>query len=194
MQNGVKHSGSLISKSLPIKKNSIVNCCYSACNKDFHVLLWHSCKVAMEKTGKNDDWIVISYSFIPFRRDRKQVSGMVVPCFCDYMNNMPQTLADTCFQFAIIGVEENRLIGDMGIVFTNHNKAQTGITNPVKQYEPADFKVFEHWVYDYMTNWTDCDMLCNHTIASFVMMYPEYISELKNGQRLKKSLPYTKKK
>jgi len=82
----------------------------------------------------------------------------------------------------------------MGIVFTNHNKAQAGITNPVKQYEPADFKVFEHWVYDYLTNWTDCDTLCNHTIASFVMMYPEYISELKNGQRLKKAPSIQKEK
>jgi len=49
-----------------------------------------------------------------------------------------------------------------------------------KQYEPADFKVFEHWVYDYLTNWGDCDTLCNHTIGYFVMMYPEYINELKS--------------
>lgn len=48
-----------------------------------------------------------------------------------------------------------------------------------KQYEPADFKVFEHWVYDYLTNWADCDTLCNHTIGMFVMKYPEYIAELK---------------
>lgn len=47
------------------------------------------------------------------------------------------------------------------------------------QYEPADFNVFEHWVYDYLTNWGDCDTLCNHTIGDFVMMYPEYIDELK---------------
>lgn len=48
-----------------------------------------------------------------------------------------------------------------------------------KQYEPADFKVFEHWVYDYLTNWADCDTLCNHTVGMFVMKYPEYIAELK---------------
>lgn len=48
-----------------------------------------------------------------------------------------------------------------------------------EQYEPADFKVFEHWVHDYLTNWADCDTLCNHTIGTFVMMYPEYIEELK---------------
>lgn len=48
-----------------------------------------------------------------------------------------------------------------------------------KQYEPTDFKIFEHWVHDYLTNWADCDTLCNHTVGGFVMKYPEYIAELK---------------
>ncbi len=48
-----------------------------------------------------------------------------------------------------------------------------------KQYQPADFAIFEHWVYTYLTNWADCDTLCNHTIGMFVMMYPAYIAELK---------------
>lgn len=48
-----------------------------------------------------------------------------------------------------------------------------------KQYEPADFQVFAHWVHNYMTNWAACDTLCNHTIGTFIMMYPEYIAELK---------------
>lgn len=48
-----------------------------------------------------------------------------------------------------------------------------------KQYEPADFQLFEHWVHDCVTNWADCDTLCNHTVGSFVTMYPEYVAELK---------------
>ncbi len=48
-----------------------------------------------------------------------------------------------------------------------------------KLYEPSDFKIFEHWVMDYVNNWADCDTLCNHTIGTFVMMYPEYLSDLK---------------
>jgi 3-methyladenine DNA glycosylase AlkD len=48
-----------------------------------------------------------------------------------------------------------------------------------KQYEPADFKVFEHWVKKYVNNWADCDTLCNHTIGTFVMMYPGFVNELK---------------
>ncbi|MCD7900236.1 MAG: GNAT family N-acetyltransferase [Bacteroides sp.] len=47
----------------------------------------------------------------------------------DYIHNMPQTMdvADICFQFVIIIADENRLIGDMGIVFTNHDKMQAEI-------------------------------------------------------------------
>lgn len=48
-----------------------------------------------------------------------------------------------------------------------------------KQYKPDDSKIFEHWVNEYVTNWATCDTLCNHTIGTFVMMYPEYIAELK---------------
>lgn len=47
----------------------------------------------------------------------------------NYIDNMPQTLdvVDVCFQFAIIIAAENRLIGDMGISFTNHNGSQAEI-------------------------------------------------------------------
>ena len=52
-----------------------------------------------------------------------------------------------------------------------------------EQYEPADFAVFERWVRDYITNWATCDTLCNHTVGTFVEMYPEFIAELKKGAR-----------
>ncbi len=48
-----------------------------------------------------------------------------------------------------------------------------------KEYTPSDFNVFEHWVNKYVTNWASCDTLCNHTIGTFVEMYPDYIAELK---------------
>ncbi len=51
------------------------------------------------------------------------------------------------------------------------------------QYEPADFAVFEHWVRDYITNWATCDTLCNHTVGTFVEMYPEFVCELKKWAR-----------
>ena len=49
----------------------------------------------------------------------------------------------------------------------------------LKKYEPADLCIFERWLNNYVKNWADCDTLCNHTIGSFLMMYPEYINKLK---------------
>jgi 3-methyladenine DNA glycosylase AlkD len=52
-------------------------------------------------------------------------------------------------------------------------------TNAIrKQYEPDDFKMFERWVANYVDNWASCDSLCNPSIGEFVVMYPEYISNL----------------
>ncbi len=48
-----------------------------------------------------------------------------------------------------------------------------------KQYDRTDFTTFEHWVKDYVNNWAKCDTLCNHTVGEFLMMYPDYIAELK---------------
>lgn len=57
-----------------------------------------------------------------------------------------------------------------------------------KQFEPADFRIFRHWVYDYLTNWGDCDTLCNHTIGDFIMMYPQFTGELKKWATSEKRL------
>ena len=48
-----------------------------------------------------------------------------------------------------------------------------------KQYERADFKVFEKWVDNYVNNWASCDTLCNHTVGTIVETYPDLISGLK---------------
>jgi 3-methyladenine DNA glycosylase AlkD len=48
-----------------------------------------------------------------------------------------------------------------------------------KNYETADFKVFEKWVNNYVSNWASCDTLCNHTIGAFVEMYPTHLVNLK---------------
>jgi 3-methyladenine DNA glycosylase AlkD len=51
--------------------------------------------------------------------------------------------------------------------------------NVRKLYEPSDFKVFETWVNKYVNNWATCDTLCNHTVGTFIEMYPEFLSGLK---------------
>lgn len=48
-----------------------------------------------------------------------------------------------------------------------------------KNFEVKDFKIFKKWVEYYVSNWASCDTLCNHTVAAFVEMYPEYLEDLK---------------
>lgn len=52
-----------------------------------------------------------------------------------------------------------------------------------KKFEPADFEILERWIKNYVSNWASCDTLCNHTIGDFVMIYPEFISKLKEFAR-----------
>jgi 3-methyladenine DNA glycosylase AlkD len=52
-----------------------------------------------------------------------------------------------------------------------------------RKYEPKDFEVFERWVSDYVDNWAKCDTLCNHTLGTFIELYPEYIKNLRDWAR-----------
>jgi len=54
-----------------------------------------------------------------------------------------------------------------------------------KDFEAGDFKVFEKWINNYITNWASCDTLCNHTIGEFVEMFPEFLSHLKEFAKSK---------
>lgn len=47
-----------------------------------------------------------------------------------------------------------------------------------KQYRESDLAIFEKWVNQYINNWASCDTLCNHTIGSFLEMYPQTIEKL----------------
>jgi len=49
-----------------------------------------------------------------------------------------------------------------------------------KKYDPTDFVIFEKWIKNDINNWASCDTFCNHTVGDFVMMYPEFLSKLKD--------------
>jgi 3-methyladenine DNA glycosylase AlkD len=54
-----------------------------------------------------------------------------------------------------------------------------------KSYEPVDFKIFEKWVNNYVSNWASCDTFCNHTVGWFVEMYPNYLEKLREWAKSK---------
>lgn len=47
-----------------------------------------------------------------------------------------------------------------------------------EQYLPRDFKVLENWIGCHVSNWASCDTLCNHSVGTFLEMYPDYIEKL----------------
>ncbi|MFZ2780410.1 MAG: DNA alkylation repair protein [Rectinemataceae bacterium] len=53
------------------------------------------------------------------------------------------------------------------------------------EYEEKDFKVFERWIRTYVGNWAACDTLCNHTVGTFIEMYPEHVEALKKWAKSK---------
>lgn len=57
--------------------------------------------------------------------------------------------------------------------------------NVHKDFEEKDIKIFERWIEEYVTNWASCDTFCNHTVGTFIEMYPKYISTLKKWSRSK---------
>jgi 3-methyladenine DNA glycosylase AlkD len=53
------------------------------------------------------------------------------------------------------------------------------------QFKPKDWKVFERWVDEYVTNWASCDVLCTGTIGTFLEMYPQYVPKLRTWAKSK---------
>ncbi len=53
------------------------------------------------------------------------------------------------------------------------------------QYDENDFVIFEKWVSTYVSNWASCDTLCNHSIGTFIEMYPKYLVNLKSWAKSK---------
>ncbi|KQC04287.1 MAG: DNA alkylation repair protein [Methanoculleus sp. SDB] len=52
-----------------------------------------------------------------------------------------------------------------------------------RRFEPEDFLVLERWLSSYVSNWAECDTLCNHAVGSFLEQYPEFLSRLKGWAR-----------
>jgi 3-methyladenine DNA glycosylase AlkD len=48
-----------------------------------------------------------------------------------------------------------------------------------KKYKENDIEIFEEWIKNYVSNWATCDTFCNHSVGSFLEMYPNCIDKLK---------------
>jgi 3-methyladenine DNA glycosylase AlkD len=48
-----------------------------------------------------------------------------------------------------------------------------------KQYELADFEIFERWVLLYINNWAECDTFCNKVIGEMLFKFPHLVQRVK---------------
>lgn len=48
-----------------------------------------------------------------------------------------------------------------------------------KEFKPEDIKIFRNWINNHVSNWASCDTFCNHTVGTFIEMYPSFLQELK---------------
>ena len=53
------------------------------------------------------------------------------------------------------------------------------------QFKPKDWTIFERWIDAYIANWASCDTFCNHTVGTFLEMYPQYVSRLRTWAKSK---------
>ena len=44
----------------------------------------------------------------------------------------------------------------------------------------SDVATFKRWIECYVTNWAECDSLCNHTVGDLIYKCPEVVDEIKN--------------
>ena len=48
-----------------------------------------------------------------------------------------------------------------------------------KEFAAADFPRLEQWLSRYVSNWAECDVLCNHSVGACVEQFPELTAELR---------------
>jgi 3-methyladenine DNA glycosylase AlkD len=53
------------------------------------------------------------------------------------------------------------------------------------QLKPKDWTIFDRWIDAYITNWATCDTFCNHTVGTFLEMYPQYVQKLRTWAKSK---------
>jgi 3-methyladenine DNA glycosylase AlkD len=87
--------------------------------------------------------------------------------FKNLQDKSKKTVFDLCDELWQTGIVEEAIIAGIWS-FKVH-----------KHYLPEDIGLFDKWVKNNVTNWATCDNLCNHTVGSFLEMYPSEISVLK---------------
>ncbi len=93
---------------------------------------------------------------------------MISKAYFKQIKDLPKaTILDFCEQFWQSGYMEESFIA-CNWSYQLH-----------KKYLVEDIILFERWVNTYIQNWASCDTFCNHTVGTYIEMFPEKIEVLK---------------
>lgn len=95
---------------------------------------------------------------------RKDTVKKIAKLYWASIKDKPKAeIFDLCDQLLSIGYMETCVVAFMWALALK------------KQYEPKDFKKFQEWFKEYVTNWALCDDLCGGAFGVFLKKYPELI-------------------
>jgi len=114
-----------------------------------------------------------------FFKEKVKVYGVGIPIvnkiskdfFEKIKNRSGKEILDLCEELWKSGYNEEQYVACNWSYYLN------------KDYTPSYFEVFEKWVDLYVNNWASCDTLCNHTVGTFIEMFPDYALKLKEWAR-----------
>ncbi|MFH1947044.1 MAG: DNA alkylation repair protein [Candidatus Magasanikbacteria bacterium] len=53
------------------------------------------------------------------------------------------------------------------------------------EYSKSDWKIFERWLKNYVSNWGKCDDFCTHAFGELLSQYPEFVPVVKKWTKSK---------
>ncbi len=93
---------------------------------------------------------------------------MISKAYYKQIKDLPKaTILDFCEQFWQSGYMEESFIACNWSYQLN------------KKFVVEDIFLFERWVNTYINNWASCDTFCNHTVGTYIEMFPDKIGVLK---------------
>ncbi len=72
-----------------------------------------------------------------------------------------------------------------GTKYEEHGIAFSWAGKLVARLEPADFRILERWLNDYVSNWAACDTFCGGAVGEFLVRFPEFLPRVRGWARSK---------
>lgn len=66
-----------------------------------------------------------------------------------------------------------------GTKYEEHGIAFSWAGKLAAQLEPADFRILERWLKNYVSNWAACDTFCGGAVGEFLLRFPGFLPNVR---------------